>query len=99
VRLAFDDPDLKRLYTDGGFPLPRLSPELITAFRKKVGFLAQATTQQDIRAMRSFNLEKLKGDREGQYSIRLNIRWRLILRFETDEEGPFIAVVEIVDYH
>lgn len=99
MRLSFDDPDLQRLWTDAEFSLPRIAPELTTAFRKKVGFLAKARTQQDIRAMRSFNLEKLKGDRQGQYSIRLNIRWRLVLRFEEDSDGPRIAVVEIVDYH
>lgn len=49
--------------------------------------------------MKSFHLEKLKGDREGRHSIRLNVRWRLILRFEHDEEGPLISIVEIVDYH
>lgn len=99
MRLSFDDDDLERLYTDAGFSLSRLGLDVVRAFRKKVAFLAQAVTPQDIRAMHSYNLEKLKGDRDGQYSIRLNMQWRLILRFETDEEGTRIDIVEIVDYH
>jgi len=41
--------------------------------------------------------EKLKGDREGQYSIRINDQWRIC--FEWREEDPGPSTVEIVDYH
>jgi len=99
MRLRFDDPALERLWSEPSSTSPQTGPEVIRAFRKKVGYLAQATSQQDIRVMKSFHLEKLKGDREGQHSIRLNVRWRLILRFEQDDEGPLISIVEIVDYH
>lgn len=99
MRLRFEDSDLERLWTDLNFSLSRTGPEVTRAFRKKVGYLNQAITQQDIRAMKSLRLEKLKGDREGQHSIRLNVKWRLILRFEEDAHGPLIAIVEIVDYH
>ena len=40
-------------------------------------------------------LEALKGDRKGQYSIRINGQFRLCFKF--DEEGPYD--VEIADYH
>jgi proteic killer suppression protein len=99
VRLRFDDSDLQRLCADASFSLSGTGPEVTSAFRKKVGYLGQANSQQDIRAMKSFHLEKLKGRRGGQHAIRLNMRWRLILRFEEDEDGPLIAIVEIVDYH
>lgn len=46
-----------------------------------------------------FDFEKLKGGRACQHSIRLNHRWRLILRIEADAEGRLLVVVEIVDYH
>ena len=49
--------------------------------------------------MRSLNLEKLKGDRTGQYSIRLNDQFRLILTFRTEDDGRVVVVLELVDYH
>jgi toxin HigB-1 len=42
-------------------------------------------------------LEKLKGDRQGQYSIRINDRWRVC--FDWPENSPGPLNVEIVDYH
>jgi len=42
-------------------------------------------------------LERLKGDRKGQYSIRINDQWRICFEWPTGSPGP--ANVEIVDYH
>jgi len=99
MRLEFEDDDLRRLYEERDFVLPRLGPDVVKAFRKKVGFLAQAESEVDLRNYRALHFEKLKGGRAGQHSIRLNHRWRLILRIETDAEGRLLVVVEIVDYH
>jgi len=79
--------------------LPRLGSDVVKAFRKKVGFLAQAESVVDLRNYKALRLEKLQGGRVGQHSIRLNRRWRLILRIETDADGRLLVVVEIVDYH
>jgi proteic killer suppression protein len=61
--------------------------------------LDSATDERDLRAMRSLNLEKLKGDRTGQFSIRLNDQFRLILTFHTEDDGRVVVVLELVDYH
>ena len=56
----------------------------------------------DIRAfyaLKSLHFEKLKGDREGQYSMRLNEQWRLIVRLAQKPDGTTIVIVSIVDYH
>jgi proteic killer suppression protein len=42
-------------------------------------------------------LEGLKGDRQGQYSIRINDRWRICFEWPEDSPGPLNVV--IVDYH
>ncbi len=42
-------------------------------------------------------LEALKGDRQGQYSIRINDQWRICFEWPKDSPGP--VKVEIVDYH
>lgn len=99
MRLYFEDTDLERLWTDETFHLPRFGSDITKAFRKKVNFLYAAATQQDIRAMASLHLEKLQGNRLGQHSIRLNDQWRIILRFDRDDQGQLIVVVSIDDYH
>ena len=49
----------------------------------------------DLRIPPSNNLEVLKGDRQGQYSIRINEQWRICFRWNDNDAYD----VEIVDYH
>ena len=66
------------------------------AAANKLAQLAAATTLADL--VRPGNrLEALKGDRKGQYSIRINEQWRICFEWPGDSRGP--ANVEIVDYH
>ncbi len=99
MKLEFEDGDLRRLYEERDFALPRLGSDVVKAFRKKLGFLAQAEPEIDLRNYKALHFEKLRGGRAGQHSIRLNRRWRLILRVETDAEGRLLVIVEVVDYH
>jgi toxin HigB-1 len=64
---------------------------------KRLRFLDAATGLADLAALNSNRLEGLKGDRKGQYSIRINDRWRICFEWPKDEPGP--ENVEIVDYH
>lgn len=57
--------------------------------------LDAAVQVEDLRMPPSNQLEKLSGDRAGQWSIRINGQWRVCFRFE----GTDAFVVEIVDYH
>jgi proteic killer suppression protein len=58
-------------------------------------WLHRAVTLADLAAPPGNRLEALKGDRLGQYSIRINDQWRIC--FKWTDGGP--ADVEIVDYH
>jgi len=57
--------------------------------------LNNAGVLQDLLVPPSNRLEKLSGDRSGQFSIRVNQQWRICFRFE----GGNAYDVEIVDYH
>lgn len=57
--------------------------------------LDAATTLQDLRVPPANRLEKLKGDRAGQYSIRINSQWRICFVWRSGDAHE----VEIVDYH
>jgi len=63
--------------------------------RRKLLYLHRARTLKDLAVPPGNHLEALKGDRQGQYSIRINERWRLCFRWE---DGSAFDV-EIVDYH
>jgi proteic killer suppression protein len=64
---------------------------------KRLRILDAATSIGDLAALNSNRLETLKGDRKGQYSIRINNQWRICFKWPKDEPGP--SNVEIVDYH
>ena len=99
MRVEFSDKKLQRLFEDVDFVPARMDQVVIRAFRKKVGLLMQAETEIDILNLKSLRYKKLKGDREGQKSIRLNDQWRLILLVDSDGSGNYFIVVEIVDHH
>ena len=62
---------------------------------RKLRMLNQAKTIGDVRVPPANRLEALKGERQGQHSIRINRQWRIC--FVWTEGGP--EHVEIVDYH
>jgi proteic killer suppression protein len=64
---------------------------------KRLEILDAATSLNDLTALPSNRLEALKGDRSGQYSIRINQQWRLCFEWPSGASGP--SNVEIVDYH
>ena len=62
---------------------------------RKLQMLDAATDVTDLRSPPGNRLEKLAGDRSGQWSIRINQQWRVCFRFENGD----VHDVEIVDYH
>lgn len=64
---------------------------------KRLDILNAATSLADLRGLPSNRLEALRGDRVGQYSIRINQQWRICFEWSAEARGP--SNVEIVDYH
>ena len=64
---------------------------------RRLAVLDAATSLNDLRALRSNRLEALSGDRQGQYSIRVNLQWRICFEWPKGAAQPLN--VEIVDYH
>lgn len=64
---------------------------------KRLDILDAVTTLADLRYVRSNGFEKLKGDRDGQYSIKINEKWCICFNWSERESRPFN--IEIVDYH
>ena len=62
---------------------------------RRLTILDNAESLRDLASLRSNRLESLSGDRAGEFSIRINLQWRICFRWGDD--GPYD--VEIVDYH
>ena len=90
---SFRDRDAERLYDRQ--PVRRWSPGLQRAALRKLRMLASAETLDDLRVPPGNRLERLRGDRSGQFSIRINEQWRICFRWEAGHASE----VEIVDYH
>ena len=63
--------------------------------REKLKYLDSAIDLRDLMIPPSNQLEALKGDRQGQHSIRINKQWRVCFRWKEGDSYD----VEIVDYH
>ncbi|MGD0752276.1 MAG: type II toxin-antitoxin system RelE/ParE family toxin [Anaerolineales bacterium] len=73
----------------------KLPKEIQRTARRKLIYLDDAEDLQDLFAPPGNRLEKLKGTKSGQYSIRINDQWRICF----DWVGNKARNVEIVDYH
>ena len=73
----------------------RFSKDMQTRARRELIMLDSASTLDDLRTPPSNRLEKLKGGRKDQHSIRINNQWRICFYFRNGE----VSEVEIVDYH
>ena len=70
---------------------------ILRSAQLKLDRLEAAAAVGDLAALPGNRFEKLSGDREGQYSIRINDQWRLCFEWPDGSVGP--ANVEIADYH
>lgn len=91
--VGFSDRATRRFFEDDICPAAWRSFAAIAA--RKLDILHAAVTLDDLRSPPGNRLERLKGDRAGQWSIRINAQWRIC--FTWTDRGP--ADVEIVDYH
>jgi len=97
--VTFKDASLEKLERDASYS-GGYDAAIVKAFRKRMQLIRSATDERDFFALRSLNFERLKGNRQHQFSMRLNDQWRLIL--EIEGEGPGnkkLLIVGIEDYH
>ena len=94
--IAFFKNDETKLIWEGRFSKKiKLSSDLQNIARRKLRMIAAATTLETLRIPPNNKLEALKGDREGQWSIRINDKWRICFKWQNSNAYE----VEIIDYH
>ena len=74
---------------------PKLPADIQPVALRKLRMLNRAVNLQDLRVPPANRLEKLVGNRAGQYSIRINDQWRICFEWAAGDAHH----VEIVDYH
>lgn len=95
MRFQFKSKKLNKLCDDGkgAKDYPK---GVVTAFHEVIQMIDAAHDERDIRRDKSFHYEKLKEKKwEGCYSIRLNIQYRLIFEWLSDEEGRYLNIIKI----
>lgn len=90
---SFGDRETERLFARE--PVRRYPADLHRTMLRKLVAVDAAEALEDLRVPPGNRLEKLKGDRAGQHSIRVNDQWRLCFRWKDGDAHE----VEIVDYH
>lgn len=90
---SFADPEAERIFR--GEMSRRLPTTIQKAARRKLLYLHSAQNLRDLIAPPGNRLEELRGDRAGQYSIRINEQWRICFRWVDGNARD----VEIADYH
>ena len=90
---SFGDTDTERVWRRER--VRRFGSDLQRMTNRKLLIIDAAETLNDLRVPPGNRLERLRGERVGQYSIRINDQWRIC--FSWSAAGP--ANVEIIDYH
>ncbi len=93
--INFKDAETERVFL--GERTRKFPADILKTARRKLNLLDTAQRVEDLRAYPGNRLEKLIGNRAGQWSIRINDQWRICFRWDMDDDDP--SDVEIVDYH
>ena len=90
---SFGDTETERLFLSGRSR--RLAPDVVERAKRKLLVLDSATALKDLASPPGNRLEALRGNREGQHSIRINDKFRICFRWENGDAYE----VEVADYH
>jgi len=89
---------MERLYTEekGTRRYPSL---VVDAFFEVIQAIESAEDERDLRKMKHLHFEKLKGQRQHHRSLALHGAFRLVVQLLEGEEGKYLLVESIIDYH
>lgn len=98
MEIEFRDTDLALVETDRAADT-RLPISVINSLRHKLVVIRAAPDERPLRNWKSLHYEKLKGDRSGQRSIRINKQWRLVFTLDTECNPNKMTILAVEDYH
>lgn len=99
MQIIFADPTLALIETDQA-GMTQLPVGVIKSARRKLAVLRAAVDDRTLRNWKSLHYERLKGNRDGERSIRLNDQYRMIFELdETTQPEQTVTITAIEDYH
>ena len=94
MRVVIEDEYLVNLYVNGkAVGKPKFNKEIELGFIKRVNQIEQADNTGTLRKLASLHFEKLSGDLDGKYSIRINRSFRIIFRIEKDGDNARLEII------
>ena len=90
---SFKDKETEKVYNREGSR--KLPADIQQVALRKLRMINNAKSLNDLKIPPANNLEKMKGDREGQHSVRINNQWRICFKWKSGNAHE----VEIADYH
>ena len=96
--IVFADGSLALLETEDAGQT-KLPVPVIKSARHKLTVLRAATDDRSLRNWKSLHYEKLKGDRDGLRSIRVNDQYRMVFSLDESTTPQTITIIAIEDYH
>lgn len=98
MRSQFKNKKLEALYTEER-DAHKYPPGVVSAFFEVMAVIDSALDERDLYALKGLRYEKLAGERREQHSLRLNKQFRLIVERAQDDDGLYLLIVNIEDYH
>ena len=98
MRFWFKNKKLEALYTEEK-GAHKYSPGVVDAFFEVMSSISGAEDERDLRNLKALRYKKLRGDRKRQRSIHLNDQFCLIVEREEDNQGKYLLIIGIEDYH
>jgi proteic killer suppression protein len=98
MQIEFKDKDLIDLLTRSR-PPKGIPPEVLRHYQKAIVIIKAARDQRDIRAQKSFHLEKMTGFKDDRYSIRLSKSWRVFLLFESRGNDTIVVILDMNNHY
>ena len=75
----------------------RYQPSVIKSYTKSVNFLKAAQVKEDLYAIKSLHFESLKGDKEGLYSVRAGLKYRIEFTLKETFEESILTICNIIE--
>jgi proteic killer suppression protein len=98
VKFAFKNSKLEELFLSGK-GAESLPEGVYRRFLTIMQIIVTAPDERTFYQIKGLQTEKLAGNRERQFSLRLNKQYRLCFEIEKDTNGNIVFILEIVDYH
>ena len=99
MEIEYNQTYLKELYETGkcSDKKHRFQPQIVKLYQRRVDTLMAATKKEDLFPLKSLNFEALHGNREGIYSIRVDMQYRLEFTLNERSTMPRITICRLTE--